>query len=149
MDGLQLRSLVTSDGHLQLSLLSVPVTEPSPDEVVVRIDATPINPSAIGLLFGAADMSRAAAGGTRQSPVITAPVPPVALRAMGARVDQSLPVGNEGAGEVIKAGSNAQNLLGKTVAIIGGAMYAQYRCLCASDCLILLPGTTAVDGASC
>jgi NADPH:quinone reductase-like Zn-dependent oxidoreductase len=149
MDGLQLRSLVTNDGHLQLSLLRVPVAEPAPDEVVVRIDATPINPSDIGLLFGAADMTKAATSGTKQNPVVTAPIPPIALRAMGARVDQSLPVGNEGAGEVIKAGSNVQNLLGKTVAVIGGAMYAQYRTIRAADCLVLPEGTTAAEGASC
>ena len=149
MDGLQLRSLVTKDGELQLSLARVPVPEPAADEVVVRIEATPINPSDIGLLFGAADMRTAKVSGTREHPVVTAAIPQTAMRAMAARAGESLPVGNEGAGEVVKTGSNAQHLLGKTVAIIGGAMYAQYRCLRASDCLVLSPGTTAADGASC
>jgi len=149
MDGLQLRSLVTKDGELQLSLARVPVPEPAADEVVVRIEATPINPSDIGLLFGAADMRTAKVSGTREHPVVTAAIPQTAMRAMAARAGESLPVGNEGAGEVVKAGSNAQHLLGQTVAIIGGAMYAQYRCLRASDCLVLPPGTTAADGASC
>jgi len=149
MDGLQLRSLVTRDGELQLSLAHVPVPEPGADEVVVRVDATPINPSDIGLLFGAADMRTAKTSGTRENPVVTASVPQSAMRAMAARAGESLPVGNEGAGEVIKAGSGAQHLLGRTVAIIGGAMYAQYRCLRASDCLALPPGTTAAEGASC
>jgi NADPH:quinone reductase-like Zn-dependent oxidoreductase len=149
MDGLQLRSLVTKDGELQLSLVRVPVPEPAADEVVVRIEATPINPSDIGLLFGAADMRTAKVSGTREHSVVTAAIPQTAMRAMAARAGESLPVGNEGAGEVVKAGSNAQHLLGKTVAIIGGAMYAQYRCLRASDCLVLPPGTTAADGASC
>jgi NADPH:quinone reductase-like Zn-dependent oxidoreductase len=149
MDGLQLRSLVTKDGELQLSLVRVPVPEPGADEVVVRVDATPINPSDIGLLFGAADMRTAKASGTRENPIVTASIPQTAMRAMAARAGESLPVGNEGAGEVIKAGSSAQHLLGKTVAIIGGAMYAQYRCLRASDCLVLPAGATAADGASC
>jgi NADPH:quinone reductase-like Zn-dependent oxidoreductase len=149
MDGLQLRSLVTKDGELQLSLARIPVPEPTADEVLVRIEATPINPSDIGLLFGAADMRTAKVSGTREHPVVTAAIPQSAMRAMAARAGESLPVGNEGAGEVVKAGSNAQHLLGQTVAIIGGAMYAQYRCLRASDCLVLPPGTTAADGASC
>src|ERR1700742_4428011 len=149
MDGLQLRSLATDEGELQLSLIRVPVTEPGPDEVVVRIDATPINPSDIGLLFGAADMKSAKFSGTREAPVVTAPVPEALRRGMLLRAGQSLPAGNEGAGEVIKAGANAQHLLRKVVAGIGGAMYAQYRTLKASDVLLLKPGTTAEEGASC
>src|ERR1700761_2870777 len=113
MDGLQLRSLVTNDGELQLSLTRVPVAEPGPDEVVVRIDATPINPSDIGLLFGAADMRRAEFSGSGANARIVAPIPEGARRAMAARAGQSLPVGNEGAGEIVTAGANAQALLGK------------------------------------
>ena len=149
MDGLQLQSLATSEGELQLSLVRVPVKEPGPDEVLVRVDATPINPSDIGLLFGAADMSRAKFSGSGASSKVVAPVPEAYRRAMAPRVGQSLPVGNEGAGEVIKAGANAQNLLGRTVAILGGAMYAQYRTMKAVDCLQLPAGTTAAQGASC
>lgn len=149
MEGLQLRSLVKESGELELSLARVPVGEPGEDEVVVRIDATPINPSDMGLLFGAADMSAAKYSGTSENPVVTAPVPEAVRRAMAARAGQSLPVGNEGAGEVIKAGAKARHLLGKTVAVIGGAMYAQFRTLRARDCLELPAGTTAEEGASC
>jgi len=149
MNGLQLRSLATNEGELQLSLMRVPVAEPGPDEVLVRIDATPINPSDIGLLFGAADMHNAKFSGRGDEVKVIAPIPEAYRRSMAARVGQSLPVGNEGAGEVIKAGANAQNLLGKTVAILGGAMYAQYRTLKASDCLQLPAGTSAAEGASC
>jgi NADPH:quinone reductase-like Zn-dependent oxidoreductase len=149
MDGLQLQSLVTSAGELRLSLVRVPVKEPGPDEVLVRVDATPLNPSDIGLLFGAADMRNAKFSGKGSDAKVVAPIPEAYRRAMAARVDQSLPVGNEGAGEVIKAGANAQNLLGKTVAILGGAMYAQYRTMKAADCLQLPAGTTAAEGASC
>jgi NADPH:quinone reductase-like Zn-dependent oxidoreductase len=149
MDGLQLRSLVTKEGQLELSLVRVPVPDPGADDVVVRVDATPINPSDIGLLFGAADMRTAKNSGTPENPIVTATIPSNFMRAMAARVDESLPVGNEGAGEVVKAGASAQHLLGRTVAMIGGAMYAQYRTLRAADCLLLPEGTTAAEGASC
>jgi NADPH:quinone reductase-like Zn-dependent oxidoreductase len=148
--GLQLRSLIKKSGELEISLLEVPTPEPSADEVVVRIEASPINPSDLGLLVGAADMATAKASGTRDAPVITAKVPEAAMRAMTGRLDQSMPVGNEGAGVVVRAGSSeaAQALMGKTVSMIGGAMYSQYRTIKASDCMALPAGTTAADGAS-
>ncbi len=148
--GLQLRSLIKSSGELEISLVDVPTPEPGEDEVVVRVEATPINPSDLGLLVGAADMTTAKASGTKDAPVITAKVPQALMSAMAARLDQSMPVGNEGAGVVIKTGSSdaAKALMGKTVAIIGGAMYAQYRTLKARDCQPLPSGTTAAEGAS-
>jgi NADPH:quinone reductase-like Zn-dependent oxidoreductase len=149
--GLQLRSLIKKSGELELSLANVPVPEPVADEVVVRVEATPINPSDLGLLIGPADMSTAKVSGTKESPVITAKVPDAAMGAMAARLGDSMPVGNEGAGVVIKTGSSdaAKALMGKTVAMIGGAMYAQYRCLKVSECLPLPDGTTPAEGASC
>jgi NADPH:quinone reductase-like Zn-dependent oxidoreductase len=149
--GLQLRSLITKNGELEISLANVPTPEPGPDEVVVRVEASPINPSDLGLLIGAADMTSAKASGTRDAPVITAKVLEAAMKAMAGRLDESMPVGNEGAGVVIKTGSSdaAKALMGKTVAMIGGAMYAQYRVLKARDVLELPPGTTAAEGASC
>src|ERR1700744_136660 len=149
--GLQLRSLIKKSGELELSLVSVPTTEPSADEVVVRVEASPINPSDLGLLVGAADMTSAKASGTKEAPVVTAKVPEAAMRAMAGRLDESMPVGNEGAGVVIKTGSSdaAKALMGKTVAMIGGAMYAQYRTIRAGDCLALPAGMTPAEGASC
>jgi NADPH:quinone reductase len=148
---LQLRSLIRANGELEVSLQDVPIPEPTADEVLVRIEATPINPSDLGLLFGAADMGTAKVTGTPARPVLTARVPEKLMRAMAGRVDESMPVGNEGAGVVIKAGHSAaaQALLGKTVAVIGGAMYAQHRCVKAQQCLVLPAGTTAAEGASC
>jgi len=148
---LQLRSLVRSSGELELSLHEVPVPEPGPDEVLVRIEATPINPSDLGLLFGAADLGTLQASGTAARPVVTAHIPERAMKAMAGRAGQSLPVGNEGAGTVVQAGASpvAQALLGKTVALIGGAMYAQYRSIAARDCLVLPADASAADGASC
>jgi NADPH:quinone reductase-like Zn-dependent oxidoreductase len=149
--GLQLRSLIKKSGELEISLASIPTAEPGPDEVVVRVEASPINPSDLGLLVGAADMATAKASGTKDLPVITARVPEAAMKAMAARLDEPMPVGNEGAGVVIEAGISdaAQALLGKTVAMIGGAMYAQYRVMRAKDCLVLPAGTTPAEGASC
>ena len=148
---LQLRSLIKASGELELSLASVPIPEPGVDEVLVRIEAAPINPSDLGLLVGAADMSTARTSGTGNDTVVTATVPAPFMRAMAGRVDESMPVGNEGAGVVVKAGASpaAQALMGKTVAILGGATYAQYRAIRAADCLLLPPGTTPADGASC
>ena len=149
--GLQLRSLIKNSGELEISLANVPTPEPGPDEVVVRVEASPINPSDLGLLVGAADMTTAKASGTKESPVITAKVADAGMKAMAARLDESMPVGNEGAGVVIRTGSSdaAKALMGKTVAMIGGAMYAQYRCLKVNECLPLPAGTTPAEGASC
>lgn len=149
--GLQLRSLIKKSGELEISLASVPVPEPGPDEVVVRIEASPINPSDLGLLVGAADMTTAQASGSKDAPVITAKVPEAAMKAMAGRLDEAMPVGNEGAGVVVKTGSSdaAKALMGKTVALIGGAMYAQYRTMRAKECLPLPDGITPAEGASC
>jgi NADPH2:quinone reductase len=149
--GLQLRSLIKPDGELELSLVSVETPAPAPDEVVVRIEAAPINPSDMGLLFGAADMATLESTGSGVRTVATARVPERAMRAMAGRLGQSLPVGNEGAGVVVQAGTSAaaQALLGKTVAVLGGAMYAQYRTIKDEQCLVLPPGATPADGASC
>lgn len=148
---LQLRSLVRSNGELELSLHDDPMPEPQAHEVVIRVEASPMNPSDLGLLFGAADMSTAVASGTADRPVVTATVPERARASMAARLGQSMPVGNEGAGVVVKAGSSpaAQALLGKTVAAIGGAMYSQYRAVPVAMCLELPAGTTPAEGASC
>lgn len=147
---LQLRSLIKRSGELELSLVEEPIPEPKPDEVIVRVEAAPMNPSDLGLLFGAADMKTAKASGTPERPAVTAAVPEAVMKAMAGRLDQSMPVGNEGAGVVVAAGAApaAQALLGKTVAAIGGAMYTQYRCLPAAQCMLLPEGTTPAEGAS-
>ena len=147
--GLQLRSLVKASGELELSLAKVPVQPPGAGEILVRVEGSPINPSDLGLLVSAADMSQAKASGTAESPVITAPIPPAYMKAIAARVDDSMPVGNEGAGVVVAAGEGAEGLIGKTVAILGGAMYAQYRTVKAADALLLPDDVTPAEGASC
>ena len=148
--GLQLRSLITKSGELELSLVEMPIPEPAADQVVVKVEATPINPSDLGLLIGPADMSTAKATGSGADIKVTAKVPEHTLPFIAARLGQAMPVGNEGAGTVIKAGSSeaAQALLGKTVSAVGGSMYSQYRLLKATDCQPLPAGTTAAEGAS-
>ena len=147
---LQIRSLVKVDGELELSLASVPTPAPRDHEVLVRVEAAPINPSDLGLLLAGADLGEAVQRGTKDQPRVTAPIPEGMMRTLAARVGQSMPVGNEGAGTVVQAGASgaAQALLGKTVAMLGGAMYSQFRCAPVEQCLPLPHGATAIDGAS-
>lgn len=149
--GLQLRSLIGEDNTLELSLAEVDMPEPGSNEVIVRIEATPLNPSDLALLLGPADMSTARVSGTAEQPVVTAEIPAGFIRMVAGRLGQSLPVGNEGAGVVVAAGSSdaAQALLGKTVGTAGGEMYAQYRCVNAYTCMVIPEGTTAAQAASC
>jgi len=147
---LQLQSLVRADQVVELFLATVEVPEPGPDEVIIRVGAAPINPSDLGLLLAGADLDAAVFAGSADRPVVTAPLPEAAMRAMKGRVGVPMPVGNEGAGTVAAAGSAAaaSALLGKTVAAAGGGMYSEYRCVPASLCLELPDGTSEFDGAS-
>ena len=148
--GLQLRSLISKDGALELSLAKVDVPDPGPDQVVVKVEASPINPSDLGLLLGPADMASFKSSGSGDGVKVTAKVPAASLPFLATRLGESMPVGNEGAGTVIKTGSSeaAQALKGKMVSMVGGSMYAQYRLLNARDCQPLPAGTTAAEGAS-
>ena len=149
--GLQLRTTVKDDNTLELSLVDVPVPEPGPDDVLVKVEAAPINPSDLALLLGPADIASGRVSGTDDRPVTTFDISPAHMPMVAGRVGQSLPVGNEGAGTVVAAGSSdaAQALMGKTVGIFGGEMFGQYRVVPAFMCLELEDGTTAAEGASC
>ncbi|PQM27340.1 NADH oxidase [Sphingopyxis lindanitolerans] len=144
-------TLVKPEGQLEVFFERRPMPEPKPHEVVAKVLTTPINPSDLGLLFGGADMTTARAGTRDGLPMITADVPPAGMRAMGGRIGDALAIGNEGCGVVVKAGDSpeAQALLGKTVALLGGEMYAEYRCLPVQMVMPLPDGTDPVDGASC
>ncbi|HEX7820555.1 MAG TPA: zinc-binding dehydrogenase [Sphingobium sp.] len=142
--GLELRSLVTADGVLRLSLDPVEIGEPGPDELVVRVEATPINPSDLGLLLGPADLATL----RREGEALVADVPQARLAALSARLGTAMPVGNEGAGTVVQAGADVQHLLGQRVGMLGGAMYATYRRIAAQACIPLPDGASAADGAS-
>ena len=146
--GIELRTLITSEGQLRLSLEQVSVPQPADGQIVVRVEAAPISPSDLALLLGPADLSTARAEGTADNPVLVADVPQRRLAIITGRLDQSMPAGNEGAGTVIAAGAKAEHLIGKTVAIVGGPTFAQYVTVRAHDALVLSEGVSAVDGAS-
>lgn len=148
---LTMLTLVTEGGQLEVSLAALPMPEPKDHEVLVRVQATPINPSDLGLLFGAADMSTARASTRDGLPLVTADIPAAGMRAMAGRLGEAMPIGNEGCGVVVKAGASpeAQALLGKTVAMLGGSIYAEYRALPVQMCMVLPDGTDPKDGASC
>lgn len=147
---LQLQSFLGSDAQLRLKLAVVPISEPAEDEVVIRVEASPINPSDIGAMIGPADLSRMRAEETGGGCQLVVPMPAAGMRAMAARVDQPFPAGIEGAGVVVGAGSspNAQALIGKVVAASMGGMYAQYRVAKVADLLVTKDGTTPVEAAS-
>lgn len=146
--GRELRSTVTDDGTLRLTLDEVRLEAPSADEVIVKVEAAPINPSDLGLLLGPANVSTLRASGTAERPVLAFEVPRERLAAVRARLGQSLAVGNEGAGTVIASGENAKSLQNRRVGMIGGGMYADYRKLKARDVVPLPEGASAADGAS-
>jgi len=143
----QIKSKVSKEGLLTISLDEVNVPEPGDGEVLIKVQATPINPSDLGLLVGPADISSLKE--VKKGSVIEMKVPDELIRSVAARFDQNLPVGNEGAGIVESAGKGAEHLIGKTVGLAGGAMYSEYRCVPASSCLVMNDATTAEQAASC
>jgi NADPH:quinone reductase-like Zn-dependent oxidoreductase len=148
LTGREMRSTIAEDGTLTLTLEQVVIGDPAEDEVIVRVEAAPINPSDLGLLLGPADLSTLTATGAGGQPSLTFAVPEGRLEGVRARLGQSLPIGNEGAGTVIAAGRNATALAGQRVAMIGGAMYADYRKIGLRDIVPLPKGASAADGAA-
>ena len=148
---LQMVSTVSEDATLRMELVEKNMPEPKPGQIIVRVEATPINPSDHGVMFGWSNMAAASSSGSGKDTVLTAPVPDQGMRMMKARVGQALPVGNEGAGTVVAAGEGdyAQSLVGKVVAVMGGGMYGEYRAVDAIMALPLHEGNTAKEGASC
>lgn len=146
----QITSTISEDNQLILSLKNIEIAKPSADEVVVRIEAAPLNPSDIAVLFSAADMASATQTGTEQNPIISADIPPQFIPSLKTRIGKVTPIGNEGAGTVVAAGSSpaAQALMGKVVAVIGGGTYRKYHCVNVQSCLVLKEGTTAKEAAS-
>ena len=146
----QLRSLVTPDGELRLSVDTVDTPRPGPREVLVRVEAAPVNPSDLALVLAMSDISAAVASGSADEPTVTASIADPVMQALAARVGTAVRVGTEGAGVVVAAGESpeAQALLGRTVAFLGGATYGQYCLASPRMCLPLPDGADPVDGAS-
>ncbi len=144
----QLFTLITSEGELQVSLKEVDVPEPKPHEVIVRMEASPINPSDMWPMFGPASLDKATFDADKRA--LVAPVHKPLLSRIKSRLDQTLPIGNEGAGTVVKAGDSpeAQALIGKTVSILTGAAYTEYACVPMQACLPHLDSTTPQQAAS-
>jgi len=146
--GLQLLSNIKKDGHLELSLVEVEVPSPGKGEVIVKMQASPINPSDMWPMFGPADLTSAKLEFNDDRKVLSAPVHESMIGMMKSRFDQALPIGNEGAGVVVETGEGAEALMGKTVGLSSGTSYSQYCCVPAMVCLPLHEGTTAKEGAS-
>ena len=145
----QIRSKVTSDGNIEISIATVEKPIPSDNEVLIKVEAAPINPSDLGLLLSfAADLSTINIAGSGDETVTSMKINPSLMNAMKPRLDQSMPVGNEGAGIIEGAGENTKDLIGKVVGLAGGSMYSQYRCVPASSCLVMNEGTSSADAAS-
>jgi NADPH2:quinone reductase len=145
----EIRSKVTEDGEIEISIATVKKPTPAEDEALIRVEAAPINPSDLGLLLSfAADLSSIRVSGDGDQTATSMKIHPALMNAMKPRLGQSMPVGNEGAGVVEDAGANAKELIGKTVGLAGGAMYSQYRCVPASSCLVMNDGTSSKEAAS-
>ena len=145
----EIRSEITSEGKLNLSIVTSDVPTPNDEEVLIKVEASPINPSDLGLLISfAADLDSISSQGSGDDTVTTMGIHPGLMQSMKPRIDKSMKVGNEGGGVIVDAGKNAKNLIGKTVGVAGGAMYSQYRCLPAMSCLVMNEGTTSAEAAS-
>ena len=145
----EIRSMVTAEGNIEISIASTEIPTPSDNEVLIKVEASPINPSDLGLLISfAADLTTLSVLGSGDGTVATMKIHPAMMGAMKPRLDQSMPVGNEGSGVIVDAGANAKALIGKTVGVAGGSMYSQYRCVPASSCLVMDDGTTSAEAAS-
>ncbi len=145
----QIQSEITDQGELKILIAETIKPEPKDGQVLIRIEASPINPSDLGLLIGPADINSMEVSGSGSDAIVSMQVPQEILRSVSARFNQSLPVGNEGAGVVESAGKGAEDLIGKVVGVAGGAMYSEYRCLPAESCLVMNEGTSSEQSASC
>ena len=145
----QIRSIVTSEGNIEISIVKVDKPIPADDEVLIEVHAAPINPSDIGLLLTfAGDLSNINISESGDDLVASIKIHPGLMASMKPRLDKSLAVGNEGAGIVVDAGKNVKELIGKTVGLAGGSMYSQYICVPAINCLVMEEGTTPKEAAS-
>ena len=145
----EIRSTVTSEGTLELSIAVQERPVPGDNEVLLEVGAAPINPSDLALLISfAANLDTLSVSGSGDQTVTSMELHPAMMGALKPRMGESMPVGNEGGGVVVDAGVNAKHLIGKTVGAAGGAMYSEYRCLPAQSCLVMNEGTTPTEAAS-
>jgi NADPH:quinone reductase len=144
---LALQSTISSQGRFELKLEELRLSAPAADEIVVQMEAAPINPADLLGMFGPVDKSTLVADGTPDSPILRGQVPESRLSSVAARWDRPIFLGNEGAGAVVDAGGDVKELVGRKVAFRDGT-YCLFRVLKAADCLLLPDGVSARDGAA-
>ena len=145
--GQRILSTLAADGTLTIELAPLRLPAPNSNQIAVRVEAAPINPSDLALLFGTADTNDA----TYSPGKIIGRMAEGATRAMKGRHGVSLPVGNECAGTVIAAGESpaAQALLGKQVGCVPGTAFATHAVADAQMAIVLPDDASAEQGASC
>lgn len=133
--GKQLFTTLAADGTLTVEIEEVSVPDPTGNQVLVKMEAAPINPSDLAILTGAADLENAVYSNGK----FAATMPEPFNKASKARHGQKLPAGNEGAGTVVAAGDGAmaQGLVGQRVACVPGNAYSQYVLADAMMCMPL------------
>ena len=145
----EIRSKVTNEGYMEISIIETPIPKPKENEVLVRMEAAPINPSDLGkLLSHAADLSDIKTSGNKQNTKTKIKLKPKLIALLKPRLNQLIPLGNEGSGVVVDAGSVVKGMIGKTVGLAGGGMYSEYRCMPANNCLVMDEQTTPKEAAS-
>ena len=145
----EMRSKVTKEGYMEISIIETQIPKPKGNEVLIKIEAAPINPSDLGrLLSYAADLSDINTMEGNHPAQIKIKLKEKLMSPLKPRLDHSLSLGNEGAGVVVDAGSEAKEMIGKTVGLAGGGMYCQYRCMPANNCLLMDDQTSPEEAAS-
>ncbi len=139
--GQQLTTQLDADGTLTLQLNDKTWDAPKAGQVLVKVEASPINPSDLGLLFASADTENAVYSPSK----VVAKMPDNATRAMKARHGMAMPAGNEAAGTVVAAGEGAEGLLGQRVACVPGSAYASYAY---ADAAMCMPVTASAEQAA-
>ena len=144
----ELRTEVTANNELKLYLETCPLPELSENDVLIKVQASPINPSDIGLLLATADIRTLKVEGSGDDAVATLQIPAGLMGYVKGRIGESMAAGIEGAGTVVAAGANAQALMGKVVSTAASGMYSEYRKAPAQACIPAKEGIIAKQAAS-
>jgi NADPH:quinone reductase-like Zn-dependent oxidoreductase len=134
-----------ADGKLTVEVVDTEFADPTGNQVLVQMEAAPINPSDLAILTSAADLENAEYSDGK----FIADMPEPFYSAQKGRHGLRMPAGNEGAGTVVAAGEGemAQALMGQRVACVPGNAYSQY---CIADAAMCLPlgDISSEEGAS-
>lgn len=146
IEGRQILSTLTADGAITAEIVPFTLPTPTGNQVVVRVEAAPINPSDLSMLFGPADIEQ----GEYSPGKVVARMAPNFAAMMRARHGLPLPMGVECAGTVIAAGDGAaaQAILGKRVSCVTRTAFATHAMTEAPMTIALPDDVTAAQGAS-